>query len=313
MSEPALLLHLGLTTANIPGTKQGRPMESDGAEIIGGPKNFCIYSKDKEYDLTHSHTPKSPPIYPRIPLQTTNARVAIDPTKAALVVVDLQNYFLSPALGRPSDVVGIKVVDNLLKYAISACRQAAIPIVSLGWGLSEEDIDAMPPTIVKGFAADNSFDGPRVIGGLGSEVGEVNLEDGSVIDGGRVLMHAQWNQEFYVPLKERQQEQDVVVSKNRLSGLWDGTKVEEALTSRGIRTLFFAGANLDQCVSGSIQGALTKGFDCLLLSDGAATTSAAFAKQCIEYNTEEGWGFLLFCEDLVRGVDEIESGPAAKL
>ena len=46
----------------------------------------------------------------------------------------------------------------------------------------------MPPTIVKGFAADNNFDGDRRITGLGSEIGPVKLEDGSMVDGGRVLM-----------------------------------------------------------------------------------------------------------------------------
>jgi len=161
------------------------PKECD---VIGGEKNFWLHSKAEGFDLTHPPTPTSPPIYPRILLQTTSARVAIDPTKTALVVVDLQNYFLSPSLGRPTDAVGLKVVDKLLEYVIPGCRKVGIPIVWLNRGLTEQDIDEMPPTIVKGFAADNNFDGQRRISGLGSEVGPVRLEDGSVVDGGRVLM-----------------------------------------------------------------------------------------------------------------------------
>jgi hypothetical protein len=47
--------------------------------------------------------------------------------------------------------------------------------------------------------------------------------------------------------------------------------------------------------------------DCLLLNDGCATTSPNFAKQCIEFNNQEGWGFLLSCEDLAKGVDYMKT------
>lgn len=288
-------------------------MTADVVEVIGGEKNFWLYSKAAGFDLTHPPTPSSSPIYPRISLETSKATIAIDPTKTALVVVDLQNYFLSPALGRPADAVGMKVVHQLRKIAIPACRKAGIPIVWLGWSLTKDDIDGMPPTIVKGFAADCNFDGPRRVGGLGSELGSVILEDGSVIDAGRVLMRDQWNSEIYPPLKEEQRDYDMSISKNRLSGFWGGTGIEEKLASRGIRTLIFSGANTDQCVGGSLQDAFTKGWDCLLLSNACATTSPPFAKQCIEYNTGEGWGFVLSCDELARGVDNMEIKPGTTL
>ena len=164
----------------------------------------------------------------------------------------------------------------------------------------------MPPTIIKGFAADINFSGTRKIKGLGSDIGPVKLENGSVVDCGRVLMRDQWNWESYLPLKATHQPQDIWMNKNRLSGFWGGTEMEEALTSRGIRTLFFAGANTDQCVGGSLQDAFTKGWDCLLLSDGYATSSPNFPKQCIEYSCEEGWGFVKTCKDLAEGVNKMQ-------
>ena len=252
-------------------------MPSEQPEVIGGKKDFWLYySKSKRFDLTHPPTPTSPSIYPRIQLKTTKEPIAIDPKKSALVIIDMQNYFLSPSIGRPSEGVAMKAMDNLLKHAIPACRKANIPIVWLNWGLTEQDIEEMPPTIVKGFAADVNFNGTRKVKGLGSEIGQVELEDGSVVDGGKVLMRDQWNWESYTPLKKMHQPHDIWINKNRLSGFWGGTGIEEALTSRGIRTLFFAGANTDQCVGGSLQDAFTKGFDCLMLSDGCATSSPIF-------------------------------------
>jgi nicotinamidase-related amidase len=147
---------------------------------------------------------------PRISLETTTDCVAIDPTKTALVVVDLQNCFLSPSIGRPASSAGMKVVDQPLKVAIPACRKAGMPILWLNWGLTEKDIDEMPPTIVRGFAADNNFDGPTQIKGLGSHIGRVQLEDGSVVDGGRVLMRDRWNSASYAPLEEKHQPQDTI-------------------------------------------------------------------------------------------------------
>ena len=79
----------------------------------------------------------------------------------------------------------------------------------LNWGLTEQDIDEMPPTIVKGFAIDNNFNGDRQIKGLGSDVGPVELEDGSVIKGGLVLMRDQWNTASYTPLEEKHQSPDI--------------------------------------------------------------------------------------------------------
>lgn len=79
--------------------------------------------------------------------ETTSDCVTINPAKTTLVIIDTQNCFLSPSLGRPSDASGLKVMDTLLEHAIPACWKAGIPIVWLGWGLTEQDIDERPPTI----------------------------------------------------------------------------------------------------------------------------------------------------------------------
>ena len=264
-------------------------------QVIGGEKNFWLYSEAYGYDLTHPLKPTSPYVYPRIQLETTKGPIAIDPHKSALVIVDMQNYFLSPSLGNPSDGAALKAMDQLLKHAIPACRMTGMPIVWLNWGLTQEDIDEMPPTMLKRHDK------------MGSDIGPVKLENGSVVDGGRVLVRDHWNSESYPPLKEACEPQDICVNKNRTSGFWGGKKdIEEVLTISGIRTLLFAGANIDQGVGASLHDALTKGWDCLLLSDGCATASPDFATQFIEYNCEVGWGFVLTCKELAKGVDNME-------
>jgi hypothetical protein len=67
--------------------------ESGQLKVIGGEKNFWLYSETNGFDLTHPPTPTSP---------STKGLIAIDPIKAALVIVDMQNYFLSPSLALPT-------------------------------------------------------------------------------------------------------------------------------------------------------------------------------------------------------------------
>lgn len=265
-------------------------------------------AKADGWGLTQPTTPSSPAIYPHVPLETTSSRIAIDPAKTALVIIDTQNYFLSPSLGRPSDAIGLKVVDKLLDYAVLACRKAGIPIIWLGWGLTQQDIDEMPPAIVKGFDADKNFSGERRVKGLGLDIGSMRLDDGSLGEGGRMLMRDQWNSAMYAPLEEKHKLKDIRIYKNSLSGYWGGTASKELLSTRGIRTLLFAGTNTDQSVGGSLQNAFTKGWDCILLSDGCATTSPDFARQYIEFNTNWGWEFVIFCEGLAKGVDWPSAG-----
>ena len=89
-----------------------------------------------------------------------------------------------------------------------------------------------------------------------------------------------------------------------MSGLWgDKTLCTEFLEKEGIKTLLFAGVNTDQCVGGSLQDAFTKGWDCVLLSDGAGTTSPDYSQESIEFNCAKTWGFCMKCEDFAKGVE----------
>lgn len=87
-----------------------------------------------------------------------------------------------------------------------------------------------------------NFDGDGKIGDLDSAVGSVKLEDGSVIDEGRVLMrhHIPRSRSSVGPRTSG-------LTRTAYPGSGEGRAVEETLNSREIRTLLFAGANLDQC------------------------------------------------------------------
>ncbi|KAH9819339.1 Isochorismatase-like [Teratosphaeria destructans] len=306
--------------------------------VIGTRKNFWLYSSRTGFDLTHPPTPTSPPISPNVTIKTTTSPITIDPAKSALVIIDMQNFFLSEAFGRAKGA-GHAALEQLTQYGIPAARKAGIRIVWLNWGLSGADLEDMPPAVSRAFGfevvdeeAEGSADAAaadkhgvasvpvevaerrrgKKYAGLGSDCGILtDPQTGQDIDAGRLLVRDAWNSALYPPLDRIYAEgaalshgPDVWIHKNRMSGMWGAKSAcEEFLEKEGIKTLFFSGVNTDQCVGGSLTDAFSKGYDCVLLSDGAATTSPEHAQLCFEFNAAETYGFLTSCRDFAEGVE----------
>ncbi|KAL9112205.1 MAG: hypothetical protein Q9187_007819, partial [Circinaria calcarea] len=324
--------------------------------LIGKVPNHWLHSPSPPlFDLTRPTPPEFAVPSPdaSIKLQTTTTPIIISPALTALVIIDMQNFFLSTSLGRAVDGAGNMAGQRLLETAIPAARKAGIRVIWLNWGLTDNEVENMPAstrrafgfeaalsheTKTKGFptidahgvnqvAAEQVMQGKngnnqtqnlmekskptRIYKGLGSEIGPVKLEDGSTVDGGRLLMRDTWNAALppgldasYQEGKKLAQNPDVWIHKTRMSGLWgSSTPCTDFLEKEGIKTLLFAGVNTDQCVAGSLQDAFSKGWDCILLKDACGTTSPSFASKAVEFNCERTWGFLSDCKDLEMGVE----------
>lgn len=309
---------------------------------IGSSLNFWTYSSKTGFNLTHS----SPPPKDALTLNTTTSPITISPAKSALVIIDMQNFFLSPAFGRKRGS-GHDALDKLVKYAIPAARKCGMRVVWVNWGLTEKDVEEMPPAVSRAFGFEAFIDleeGEKrgeggeggsigvdkhgnlqhiggdillengendvIFRGLGSSCGIVKGANGKKTDAGRLLMKNSWNAALFPPLDDifaegagMEKNPDVLVDKNRMSGLWGGsTPLDVFLEKEGIKTLFMTGVNTDQCVGGTFMDAFSKGYDCVLLSDGAATTSPGFAQQCFEFNAANTFGFAMGCEDFAEAV-----------
>jgi hypothetical protein len=167
--------------------------------IIGNASNFWRYSSKNGFDLTRQNNHET---CSSINLKTTTTPIQINPARSALVIIDMQNFFLDPAV-RSHDT-GLAASKQLLEYAIPAARKAGIQIIWLNWGLTQEDIDQAPPGLKRVFGADN-LPGPRIVPtsqkkiykGLGVEMGDIVLSNGDHVDGGRLLMRDTWNTQLY--------------------------------------------------------------------------------------------------------------------
>lgn len=247
-------------------------------------------------------------------LKTTTNTLRLAPEKTALVIIDMQNFFLSPALGRPTESTGLAAAKALMDLGIPAAREKGIRILWVNWGLTAEEVKTMPPGVTRAFRdyeADPSGSKKRkrldlYNKGLGVDIGQVELSDSSTVDAGCVLMRDAWNAALYPPLDTAYIEgaklsstPDIWIHKNRMSALWgSGTDLEGFLEKVGITTLLFAGVNTDQCVGGTLLDAFSKGYDCILLKDVSATTSPSFSQESWEWNCEHCWGFVSDCSAL---------------
>ncbi|KAG9230662.1 isochorismatase family protein [Amylocarpus encephaloides] len=270
-------------------------------KVIGNASNFWLWSERDGFDLTHPETSSSPPLHPRISLQTTNSPITIAPSKTALVIID---------------------------HALPAARKAGIQVIWLTWGLTDADLEVMSPTMLRIFKFDDNGSAQVVPapgseskqkegwtdGGMGAELGEVVLTDGTRVDMGRMMMRDQWNTALHRPLRDHYEASlhsdlpDVWLRKNRVSGICDSsTDLTGFLAGKvaHIKTLLFAGVNVDQCVYGTMQDANLKSWDTDLLKDGCGTISPEFATQMSIHNCGKSWGFVTTCEQLGYGVQNM--------
>ena len=172
-----------------------------GSIFIGSQSNFWRFSPNNGFDLTRrSHEGKF------IRFDTIATPITIDPQRSALLVIDMQNFFLHPALG--SHESGLAASKQLLRFVIPAARDIGMQIIWVNWGLTQDDIDQMPLGLQRAFQSDiisrTRIDSTRkkIYKGLGEPLGEVELPDGKRVDAGRLLMCGTWNARLYDPLLE---------------------------------------------------------------------------------------------------------------
>lgn len=139
---------------------EGQKKPIDGRTLIGKPPNHWLHSTEPPtFDLTRPTGPDYPTPSPHesLRVETSTAHVLVAPTRSALVIVDMQNFFLSTALGRDPNGAGNKARETLLKVTIPAARAAGIRLVWVNWGLSDQDLDEMPPSVRRAFGFEASL------------------------------------------------------------------------------------------------------------------------------------------------------------
>ncbi|KAN0093644.1 isochorismatase [Hyaloscypha variabilis] len=250
--------------------------------ITFGPKDQAWhYSQSaRTYDLSGGAGKKLTMKTTEGPKETT---ITIAPESTALVIVDMQNFFLdSKCMDHPH---GLSAVEPTIKV-IEKCRKEGIQIIWLNWGLIDEDMATLPAAVNRGFMSDTlqaTTDLRRPWTGLGSDLGE---------DKGRCLFAGTWNADIYPPLKEQVRPGDLHCAKNRMSGLWSPEQpLWKTLKAEKKNTILFTGVNTDQCVLGTFVDGYNAGWNCVLVDNCCGTTTEG-GKEITFHNVATSYGFI---------------------
>lgn len=183
--------------------------------------------------------------------------IAIDPTKTALIVVDMQNDFGSKGgmFDRAGvDISGIEAAVAPTSRAIAAARAARIKILFLKM--------AFKPDLSDLGSADSVSRTRHVnIMHVGSTA---TAPDGKPT---RILIRDTWGTSVIDELKPARG--DIQMYKTRFSGFYR-TELDDVLRNAGISDLVVTGCTTSICVESTIRDAMFRDYRCVLLSDCAA-------------------------------------------
>jgi nicotinamidase-related amidase len=212
----------------------------------------------------------------RVVIAATRQSVQIDLRRTAMIVIDMQNDFCTKG-GWVDNIGGNYRIDRKpikpLQKLLPALRKAGVPVIWVNWG-NRPDLANMPPNQIHLYKRD----------GRGVGLGEPLPDNGS-----RVLEKDSWAAAVVDELEQRPE--DIKVDKHRISGFWD-TPLDSILRNLGVRTILFAGVNVDQCVLHSLTDANFLGYGCLLVSDCCATSSPDYCTKATLFNVEQCFGFV---------------------
>ncbi|KAJ9634036.1 hypothetical protein H2204_006584 [Knufia peltigerae] len=300
-----LTLLFNALTAAIPADLHARQeygMVGDGFDAatttLGNYYNYWVKLPNGTFDLTRSDRAAvtSPKVLPMV-----DSSIKIEPNRSALVIIDMQNFFLHPDLS-PKATKGRGAVDPTVNM-IKGFRKHGMKVLWVNWGLTEYDLLTIPPAFKAGFSNNGSDLANET---FGSDMGTIH-ENGTTIHVGRKLMRGAWNAEPYGVLGAMKNEgiaagTDLWFNKNRLSGLWGPqTPLGLWLQENEMSTLFFGGVNADQCVWSTLVDAYFKGYDVIYVDDISQSTSPPFAQEMTRYNAQ-GYGFLGNSTDILKAL-----------
>jgi ureidoacrylate peracid hydrolase len=194
--------------------------------------------------------------------------------ETALIVVDMQNAYLSPGgyIGLVGfDVSGASPMIEETARVTATCRAAGIPVIYLQNGFSPDQREAGGPSAP-----------------VWHKSNALKFMRANEAYAGKLITHGTWDHAIVEPLAP--QPGDIVVPKSRYSGFAE-TGLEQVLASRRIRTVLVAGVATNVCVESTIRDAYHREFFPVMVTD-ATMAAGPGAQQATEFNVERFFGWL---------------------
>jgi ureidoacrylate peracid hydrolase len=212
----------------------------------------------------------------------------IDPTKTAVIVIDMQNAYASP--GGYLDLAGFdisgtaRVIENT-KGVLEVARRAGVQVIYFQNGWDPDYVEAGGPGSPN-FHKSNALKTMRA---------RPELE-------GTLLARGTWDYELVDALKP--QPGDIQLHKTRYSGFFN-SQLDSVLRSRGIRNLVFVGIATNVCVESTLRDGFFLEYFGIVLEDATHQAGPEFVQQAAIYNIETFFGWVSSVADFKGVVGQI--------
>jgi nicotinamidase-related amidase len=198
---------------------------------------------DAHAPLTSTANRSAPP---RVGIPAAPAPFELEPSSAALVVIDMQRDFLEPggfgeSLG--NDVGMLRRTIAPLIRVLAATRAAGLPVIHTREGHLPDLSDCPPSKLDRGAPS---------------------LRIGDPGPNGRILIRGEYGHDIVDELAPAPGEP--VIDKPG-KGAFYGTTFGELLAKQGVSQLVVTGVTTEVCVHTTVREANDRGFECLVLSD----------------------------------------------
>jgi len=211
--------------------------------------------------------------------------ILVDLTRAAVLVVDMQNAFVHK--GGYFDLVGLEItpiqrVIEPCRKIINAAHATGIRIIYLQMGCSQDLSDKGSP------------DAP---GSMKSRVLSMIKEHPEWKD--KFYIYGTWGAEIIEELRPR--EGDIVVRKQKHDG-FIGTNLDIILRTLGAKYLFFVGVATNICVESTLRHAFSLDYFPILVSDAVSPMGSNITQDATILNVQSTFGWVTTSEKLLNAI-----------
>jgi ureidoacrylate peracid hydrolase len=224
---------------------------------------------------------------------------SFDPAQAAVILVDMQNGFVSK--NGYLDKAGFDIGESRqtlrnCQRLLEATRPAGLRTIYLQMGWHEDLRDAGSPD-----------------GGMWHKSVALRYMRRQRQNERAALIRGTWDYAIVDELAP--QVGDFVIAKTRLSGFFE-TNLDSILRGTGVRALIFAGVATNICVEATVRDALYRDYLCLVVEDATNATGPSYMKAASLFNVETILGWVTNTDALRRalgaaqGTSRAESRPS---
>ncbi len=228
------------------------------------------------------------PLLEAVTLEAEPEPLPIDLQRTAVIVVDMQNCFLSKGgvfefWGR--DISSCQKIIPVIKRVNAAARAKGCKVIYIAHTLSPDMSDSSGPSFPYWYKEE-----------LTTYRNYPELRD-------KLTIRGTWGSEIVDELKP--QDGDLYVEKPRYSAFY-GTNLDAILKTYNIKYLVFVGVATNICVESSLRDAFHLGYFCILTSDATMNEGPPFTQEATIIGVKYCFGWVTTSENIVKAMKQPE-------